>query len=156
MGYSDANIKILMMGASRVGKTSILAAMSESDALRGVTKGTNIELIPTACEEVKNAAATMKNYFDFTLPIPGTADKKHALSEMVLCDGGSSRSYDYSIGLGTKGGNSKYNYSLDLPIFPVSISTTIPTVSLTILLLLSLKIWFHRPTLFLLRLTPFF
>ena len=46
MIFEDSAVKVLMMGAARVGKTSLLAALSEDAALEEATRGTNLTMIP--------------------------------------------------------------------------------------------------------------
>lgn len=100
--YADATIKVLMLGASRVGKTSILANMTSRETFETVVAGTNLRVSGEPTPSVSAALHAMQDYFNFETPVPGHPDQSKDINrDMTLCDAPSMRSEDFTVSFST-------------------------------------------------------
>lgn len=126
----DADIKVLMLGARRVGKTSIVASMTSDKFLTKAVAGTEIELtVPSAGQEevidvFKRVEKMMFDYFDPKVPIKNgdgeisdqDIDTRTSLSTFKLDGAPSVRDMDFNVYLKTKNRGSTYKIQfIDIP-----------------------------------------
>ena len=126
----DADIKVLMLGARRVGKTSIVASMTSDTFLKKAVAGTDIELtVPKAGQEevvdtFQSVVNMMVNYFDPKVPIKNDnvklddqdLDTRTSLSTFKLDGAPSAKNMDFNVYLRTKNRGSTYKIQfIDIP-----------------------------------------
>ena len=113
MSFKDSAVKVLMMGAARVGKTSLLAALSEDATLEEATRGTNLTMIPEYSEPIQEAGRRMNDLFDFTTPHDDEEQTpKNVFKRFKINKGGTEGYRDFSIKLSIKGANKASRYAI--------------------------------------------
>ena len=112
MSFKDSAVKVLMMGAKRVGKTSLLAALSEDATLEEATRGTNLTMIPEYSEPIQEAGRRMNDLFDFTIPHEDGETPKNVFKRFKINKGGTEGYRDFSIKLSIKGANKASRYAI--------------------------------------------
>lgn len=120
--FDNADIKVLMLGASRVGKTSILASMTDKLFLNRATNGSELELVVNeegSAAHISSAREIMAKYFDPSQPAdPADASgaKRNIFTKLTLNDGPSAAQIDFSLLLKTKGKREAYSIGFtDIP-----------------------------------------
>lgn len=121
LNYKAADIKVLMLGASRVGKTSILASLSSELFRQRAIKNSNLEfeVKGDGYENIAAAQRLMEGYFSSDRPVdPAQPDgpKCTRLSKFVLNDNPGDREIDFSLLLKTK--KSKGTYTIGFTDIP--------------------------------------
>lgn len=120
--FDKADIKVLMLGASRVGKTSILASMTDNLFLNRATNGSDLELVVNeegSAGHLNSARQIMAGYFDPNQSDEGSnasGAKRTRFSKLTLNDGPSFGEIDFSLLLRTKGKRESYSIGFtDIP-----------------------------------------
>lgn len=108
-----ADIRVLMLGASRVGKTSLLSLLSSRKVIESALKGTDLDIITEM--NLTGTYNTMRDYFDMTKS-DANGLPRTLYSELVLNDGQTDAIYDYEMLLTTKGKKGTYKIGFtDIP-----------------------------------------
>ena len=99
--FDEADIKVLMLGASRVGKTSILASLASDESIALAKEGTNLEVSRRAgngWNTVMNAEHIMRKYFSQER----IDEYKAGAGEFELNDGATAQSFDCLLDVGVQ------------------------------------------------------
>lgn len=128
--FSQANIKVLMFGARRVGKSSIVASMLSDRFRSAAVRDTDLILDFNAegqegtYEKIKEIEKMMIKYFDPATPIPRNSSdqgpievaERDCFSVFKLDGGASMEEVDVSVTLRTKNRNGVYKIQfIDIP-----------------------------------------
>ncbi len=109
-----AEIRVLMLGAKRVGKTSLLALLSRDEIIKAALRGTELEMETEM--SLEGTYNIMKDYFNMSLK-DANGDPRTPYSELKLDDGQTDEIVsDYSMRLTTNGRNGTHKISFtDIP-----------------------------------------
>lgn len=115
LGFDDAAIRVLMVGAARVGKTCIVASMIDDKFRQKAVDGTNLSIELGEIgdfPEIQESGKEMANFFDPKIPITGyeSQGERTILSQFPLNTNPTSNQLDFSLVLKTR--NTKDGYKI--------------------------------------------